>query len=346
MRLCKRYAGSTGMNNNFEIFNYHLTKLESILSMAQSEENPAPFLYQNDGRTPLFMLEGLSRLYGNLHNKNKFEKLKNQFKVLEDALGSIDYYDVYSKSYKNRKDVPESIQNYMEQQRDLMFQNLNLELKQRGWISDSSNRIKKMRKVLKEIDWFSPKKEITEIKKVYLSTIVSIQKFIEKTGNPFTQMELQVHEVRRDLRWLSIYPHALRGKIQYGNEEGSTSQVAPYATEEIRNSKYNLFPNQTNEEWVLLLEKNYFFALSWLIAEIGKLKDEGLEYYALLEAFIQTENLTEPDAILKTLKILNWNDSKFNSLLASASEITNHFIQNGFLDKLVFGVSRTKRHKR
>ena len=44
----------------------------------------------------LFMLEGLAKLYAEIHNKKKFTKLKVHFKLVEDALGAIDYYDAFA----------------------------------------------------------------------------------------------------------------------------------------------------------------------------------------------------------------------------------------------------------
>ena len=53
-------------------FEYFLMKLEELLAQAAATKNPALFLYQNDARTKLFMLEGLSKLYAGMHNKKKF----------------------------------------------------------------------------------------------------------------------------------------------------------------------------------------------------------------------------------------------------------------------------------
>jgi hypothetical protein len=333
------------MTTGIEKFEYFLEKFESLVYEASKDENPGRFLYSHDGRTPLFMLEGLSRLYSKLHNKGKFEKIKDHFKAIEDMLGAIDYYDVYTKNYQNNASIPDSIKSYMTDHRELMFYKLNQFLVEHGWLGDKPNRFKKIRKILWEIDWISQKKEIKKIKEIYISDIDSIKKFIKKNGNPFTEMELQVHEVRRDLRWLSIYPHALQGQIQYAKESGSEIQTASYLTSDILSSKYNQFPDVGNNSWVLLLEKNYFYSLSWLIAEIGKLKDLGLEYFALVEAFQETEHLPKLDAEKKALEVLGWDDSKLASLLSSASSMTNAFLSLGLFDQLVYGISLIKKHK-
>ena len=74
-------------------FEYFLNKLEPLLQKAALQKNAALWLYTNDARTPLFMLEGLAKLYCSFHNKKTFTNIKAHFKLLEDAIGAIDYYD-------------------------------------------------------------------------------------------------------------------------------------------------------------------------------------------------------------------------------------------------------------
>ena len=76
--------------------------------------DPALFLYQNNARTPLFMLEGLSKMYIDIHNKKRFSKLKEHFKLLEDGLGAIDYYDAIAKNFTTNKNFPKNILQYLE----------------------------------------------------------------------------------------------------------------------------------------------------------------------------------------------------------------------------------------
>jgi|GEM_PF-3191392 len=65
------------MIKGLERFNFFLNKLELQLQDAAKDHNPALYLYKNDARTTLFMLEGLSRLYEKIHNKKKLGSMKN-----------------------------------------------------------------------------------------------------------------------------------------------------------------------------------------------------------------------------------------------------------------------------
>ena len=64
------------MKIGIERFEFYLVKLEELLKQAIREKNPGLWLYINDTRTTIFMLEGLAKLYAGLHNKKRFIKIK------------------------------------------------------------------------------------------------------------------------------------------------------------------------------------------------------------------------------------------------------------------------------
>jgi hypothetical protein len=327
-------------------FDFYLDKVESLLSQAAKDKNPALWLFTNDGRTPLFMLEALSRLYSNLHNKNKFSKLKDHFKLLEDGMGAIDYYENYAKIFLAHPTVPVHIREYMQGQAREKIQHLNDLLQRNGWIGDEAIRLTKIRKKLSEVEWLSPKQETRAIQSFYKDEIDEIKTMVAETGGRFTEMENQLHEFRRDLRWLSIYPQALRGMIQLTKTDLADDRTQKYLVDEIVHSKYNVMPDAGENEWFLLLEKNYFFALSWVIAETGKLKDDGLQFFAVTEALQQTEGLNHHDALNKSFGILGVDTNRINNILQDASQIVNEFMKEQNLDKLVYGLGHISSAKK
>lgn len=123
--------------------------MENLLSQAQKEDNPAWWLYQNNARTPLFMLEGLCKLYKKIHNEKVLEKLEAHFKKLEDGIGSIDYYDGFIKEFEPMPKVSSSCKDYILQQRANTTKELNELLLNEGWIGETALRINKTRKKLK-----------------------------------------------------------------------------------------------------------------------------------------------------------------------------------------------------
>ena len=324
-------------------FEQHLQKLENLMKQARKEQNPALWLYTNDARTPLFMLEGLSKLYSNLHNKNKFTRLKEEFKVLEDGLGNIDYYSSYAKTFLLHPTVPVHVREYMQAQSREKLQHVNDVLASESWVGEKPQRFKKIRKKLAEISWLKPQEEAKAIKEFYKSEIAEIIKFVSKANGSFTEMEEQVHELRRNLRWLSIYPQALQGMIQLADSGQYDTATDKYLVSEIVQSKYNVMPDAGSNTWFVLLEKNHFYALSWLIAETGKIKDEGLEIFAVAEALTQTEGLSEEAAYQKAFEILGIPTDRMEHLLTNAFKITNTFMKEQQLEQLPYALAKTKK---
>lgn len=331
------------MKNGPTRFEFFLTKIETLLQQAVKENNPALWLYSNDVRTPLFMLEALSRLYANLHNKKKFSKLKEYFKLLEDGMGAIDYYDNYAKMFLAHATVPVHIREYMQAQAREKIQHINDILISDGWIGEKPVRIKKMKAKLQEADWLDAKEEAKAIKRFYENEITEIKLFVKNTGKKFTEMETEVHELRRDLRWLSIYPQALQGMIQLTDSGTKDTNTEKYLVPEIVHSKYNVMPDAGSNEWFVMMDKNYFYALSWMIAETGKLKDDGLQFFAVAEALQQTEGMRAEDAKNKSFEILGADKDSIEKILARAISITAQFMQEQNLDKMIYGVAQIKK---
>jgi hypothetical protein len=300
-------------------FEKQLQKLETLMLSASKDHNPALYLYTNDARTPLFMLEALSRMYRKLHNKKKFQKLRDDFKALEDALGSIDYYEAFAKSFLEHPTVPVNVREYMQGQAREKIQVLNDLLVNSKWIGEKANKFKKIRSLLKEADWMMPKEEMKAIRDFYEEEIEEIKTTAKDINKGFTEMENEVHEFRRDLRWLSIYPQALNGCMQTLDSGLSAEATAEYLTPDIVQSKYNVMPDAGDNKWFLILEKNYFYALSWLIAELGKIKDKGLQYFAATEAYQQIEALPLADARKKAFEIFGHEEAAIQELLRDAS---------------------------
>ena len=328
------------MKNGIARFEFYLGKAETLLQQAGMEKNPALWLYTNDLRTPMFMLEALARLYATLHNKNKFTKLKEHFKLLEDGLGAVDYYDNYAKIFLEHPTVPVHIREYMQAQAREKIQHINELLLSNKWIGDNPVRIQKIRTKLSEAEWLQPKEEVRAIQAFYKKEIEEIKKEFQEHGGRFTQMEAEVHEFRRNIRWLSIYPQAFRGMIQLTKSDLKEENTEKYLVDEIVHSKYNVMPDAEDNEWFLMLEKNYFFALSWLISETGKLKDEGLQFFAITEALQQTEGMSHDDGLGKSFDILGVPKDSIDKILTRASNITLQFMKERNLDKLIYGAEQ------
>lgn len=328
------------MKNGLIRFDHFLNQFEGLLAKASKQKNPALWLYQNNARTPLFMLEGLAKLYSGIHNKNKFTKLKAQFKLLEDTLGAIDYYDSFAKEFVKNNNIPAAITSYIQAQSREKLQSLNEILKEKEWLSEGNIRMEKVRKKLAKAGWEKEKEEVKSIHEFYLLSLKEILNFINQKDFHFENVETDVHELRRKLRWLSIYPQALLGSIQLSKPKTAVPKyLAKYLTKEIIGSPYNMMPDAAGHTHFLLFDKNRFYALSWMIAELGKLKDNGLRVQVIKEAILQTSATNEKAALLKAYKICGPRQVTIQQALSHAEAICKTSCKEKNLETLIMGTA-------
>ncbi len=330
------------MHKGEQRFNLYLNQLQTLLDKAAKQKNPALWLYNNNARTPLFMLEGLAKLYTELHNKKKFTKIKEHFKLLEDALGAIDYYNAIAKDFASKKNIPASIVSYLQAQTREKIQSLNELLIEKKWFNPDESRVKKIQGKLNDADWLEEEQEIEDIKEFYGESIYEIIEFIQKKKYHYENMETDVHELRRKLRWLSIYPQALQGCIQLADNKTTPKHLTKYLTKEIINSPFNKMPDAGDTKYFLLLGKKYFYALSWMIAELGNLKDNGLHIIALKEALQQTIGLSEAAAFKKAYQLTGKKQEQLQTLLDKAETITKLYFEEHNLEHLVVGTNKVR----
>ena len=317
-----------------ERFLYFLNQIQNILEKAEASESTALTAYMEDMRTPLFMLEALSRLYKKIHNHHKFSKLDDLFKEMEDSLGRIDFYYAFHKEFTNQKRIPDAITGYLEKQTNKKVKEFNRQLKEKKWIGKHQKGIRKIIKKLEEIDWLNEKEDAAEILDVYCDAICKVNKKYENPNLEFNDIETDVHELRRELRWLSIYPQALRGLMQLKVDNDPPDFLKKYLTPAIINSPYNIMPDGNGLEEHILLNNNYFYALSWMIAELGKLKDSGLKIIVLEESFYsvyKTSVDTEPLAY----SLCDENQMTLSEILTQSQNITQKFFGEKILENII-----------
>ena len=322
------------MNPGKEIFNYHLNNLEKLLNQAKNQNNPALWLFENGLRTPMFMLEATARVFEKIYDSKDLEKRKEQIKTVEDAIGEVDYYNAFAKELTLNQNIKPAIIDYLNQQTDLKIIELNTILNDENWLN--RKRIAKIKETINSVDWLSETNELKKIDQFYKKSIAKIDEFIKITTFDFDDIENDVHELRRRLRWLSIYPQALLGVFQYSKSiENPPKNLEKYLTPEILESKYNILPTTLQFTNPIEINKNYFFALSWIIAELGKIKDEGLRIMVLKEAIENTDNSDLKIDESEIHKILNTKQKSLETLLSSAEKIVKPYFEEQNLKNLL-----------
>ena len=316
-------------------FDYFLQQLQTAFNKAETTDNPALSLYQQNIRTPLFMLEALTRLYRDMHNKKKFNKLNEVFKIFEDKLGAVDYYDGFAKEFFNSQNISDDIKGFIKSQMGKKLSDLNVLLTGEGWIGSDNKRVRKIYEKLEKADWLGPEEDAAGIKKSYEGSITALIKNIEKSKINFDSVEGDVHELRRELRWLSIYPQALRGLIQMKPSVDSPEYLKKYLTPEIINSPFNKMPEAKVGQPVLYVNADYFYALSWLIAELGKLKDNGLKIVVLKEAVQSLNKISDGDAEQQSLLFCGEGQITTLAILEKAKNASLQFFGERVLEQML-----------
>ncbi|MEO6548320.1 MAG: hypothetical protein ABIN94_09985 [Ferruginibacter sp.] len=325
------------MKQGLSRFEFFFNRLKPILDTAGRQKNPALWLYRNDARTPLFMLEALAKLYAGLHNRKKFTKVKEHFKILEDALGAVDYYDIMAKTLVTNKKIPANIIDYLQAQSREKIQSLNEILVENEWLTPG-RRVNKLLGKLAKADWLTEKDEANEIKDFYGEAIYDIVAFAQEKDYKFVNIETEVHELRRKMRWLSIYAQALRGAIQLQKTATTPKYLTKYLSKDIVGSSYNTLPPSGELSWLLYVDQNHFYALSWMIAELGSLKDMGLQIIAIKEALQQTSSLSDEKAFAKTYQLLGSTHANIQQILDKAGSLCKMYFKEQNLEHLVIGI--------
>jgi hypothetical protein len=100
-------------------------------------------------------------------------------------------------------------------------------------------------------------------------------------------------------------------------------------------------PDIGNNKYVLLLDENYFYALSWMIAELGKIKDDGLYIIAVKEALQVKTDMDDENAFTKAYSILGRKQTPLRELLDKAASTCKVFFTEQNLEHLVKGIKDT-----
>lgn len=331
------------MKNGLGRFTFYLDQVKDLMDKAKPEKDPAMWLFRNNARTPFFMLEALSRLYAGMHNRRKFDKLRKRFKVIEDGLGEIDYFNSLVTSFETDKKIPADCGGYAKKRLQESSARLNEILIKEGWLAEDNSRIKKITTRLENADWLKPDKEVDEIARFYKKAIGNINEFILDTKYLFDNVEEDVHELRRRIRWLSIYPQATGGVFQFDAISPAPNFHKKYLTKEITESPFNKLPKPGNNTSFVILNKKYFFALSWMIAKLGELKDEGLLITGLAEAIKYNTGCSEKDAINEAYSSMGIKQKRLKQILSEAELLSKMFIREKNLKYLVMRTNKGKK---
>jgi hypothetical protein len=316
-------------------FDFSEQQLLKKLRDSKKQSDPKTWLYENGVRTEAFMTESLFRLYEKELDDNDFKSARKLIKKLEDALGQIDFYDVFYKEFKKNKKINKDVESYILKKKEKAFKKLDKIIYKRNGIE---NRIKEHYAIVKEQNIKFNTSEIKKIEKAITNEIKEIKEFVEKTKCDFKYIEEEVHELRRKLRWISMYGQSLNGIIKLKDSGKKEKWEKKYLTKKVLGLSYNKLPAHESPAHIYF-DKKRFYALSWIINELGELKDDGLRLELLSKVISKTSDINHKAANKKAEHEL---DTKTDEalVLKKASEICNRFFNE---DKILDDFILTKK---
>lgn len=318
---------------DFNPFLFYSAQLQELLLKSSKQKNPALWLYKNNVRTILFMLEALTRLHDHAFDEKLFGKWNKRFKKLEDLFGEIDQYIVFENELKLNKKIAKEVVKYFTINTVNYLEKCNRRLLEKEWFN---NKLHSFDYKLSEFDVEYNQGYLDDLKYTMLDEIDAILQFAKKSNYQFTKIEEEVHELRRKLRWIGIYAQSLNGLVQLKKSTKKTKFKINYFTKEILKSPYNVLSSRPKNTSIIEFDHDSFYALSWIIKELGTLKDQGLKIQKLSDALFISEDITQEQANEKAMKLLGFDLNTQENILKQSSEIVETFLaKDKILEKLI-----------
>ncbi|MCU0327731.1 MAG: hypothetical protein MUE53_01965 [Chitinophagales bacterium] len=299
------------------------------IKQAKTYPQPGLWLHSNNSRTLLFRLEGLLRISKEIYPNEDIVWYHTQVKELEDILGKADYYISDYLHFQEQKNFPVKILDYWHRQaHDALHHNMNWNLDL--LLEYSENLLKKLPKIIS----LKPKKEISKIQSFIQDEIQKTQKFL--LNIQYQDIELEIHEARRKLRWFSIYFHALSGLICVQKSAAKpTKLLQTYQTPKIINSPFNQTEDLIKTDKQIIFDLDHFYALNWIIFTLGGIKDQVLLGRSLFQGyqFLHFSSNQDTLKMIKSKHLSDFHDEQ--SSLIEAKKVLKDYVNLGLLSSLI-----------
>jgi len=260
-----------------------LQEITKIALEAEKDENPTLHFFQNKARDYFFDLEAICRiLRKTLKNNDKASDLRDVFKVAEDALGQYDFILFIHDSFSSVKNLSTPFIEKIKLSEKKAQVELKQFLKTNHWLPYSESNIKEYEEQLNDLldtDYEKFRSDFID----YLSkSLLKVDLEYRKGELDPHQLEEGVHEIRRKIRWISIYAKVSGGAIQCIESKSPDQQLMKYKTASVMNSPFIKLPENTEKIQTINFRFENYIALSWMIDKLGELKDQGQLYESII----------------------------------------------------------------
>ncbi len=313
-----------------------LQGLISLSKEAAITDDPTLHFFKQNARNNFFDLEAAFRIFRKTHSKEVAEPLYEIYKSSEDAIGKYDFISSSSSKIASDTKLSEELKEKIIHQEKKARIELKQFLKKENWLPDATENVSKQAEQMEDILSTDSDDFRNDYIKFLSKTISKIDEEYRKGELDPHLLEEGIHEIRRKIRWISIYAKISGGFIQTQKSEKVNSEYKKYLTEDSISSPFIKLPPCPKGVEPINIRFENFVALSWMIQELGDLKDEGLNYenqVRLLGEEKSTENKKKdskksPDTLTRiteeALKICDEFFIKDNILTRLAEDINQN----------------------
>jgi hypothetical protein len=257
-------------------------------------------LYTAGGRTPVFMLQGLARVFRKLDlddlnaaDAELFDRLRLETKIVEDVLGQIDYWWVVGQKAAAYK-LPRPVVAWAAQRHVEACGAAVTWLSAREWTphrylaepESFEPRADRFERRLRKVDWPGAKRLRSAWAAFFAETLADVESAVDALD--LTKLEEGLHEARRQVRWISVYAAALGGQLVLDADTPAPPGWETYLAPEIVGNPFNRLPEPGPGDRPLHMPAPLFYALSYLIDRLGRLKDQAQWTHTLATALEDT----------------------------------------------------------
>ncbi len=255
-----------------------LQGLISLSMEAAKTDDPTLHFFKQNVRNNFFDLEAAFRIFRKTHSKEVAEPLYEIYKSAEDSLGKYDFIHASSNKILSDTKLTEELKVKVLHQEKKARIELKQFLKKENWLPDATENVSKQAEQMEDILSTDSDDFRNDYIKFLSKTISKIDEEYRKGELDPHLLEEGIHEIRRKIRWISIYAKISGGFIQTQKSEKVNSEYKKYLTEEIISSPFIKLPPCPEGVEPITIRFENFTALCWMIEALGKLKDEGLNY--------------------------------------------------------------------
>ncbi|MDP2345286.1 MAG: hypothetical protein Q8O67_30360 [Deltaproteobacteria bacterium] len=281
--LLERHKVDGPVDRPFERVLVHAAKVDAVLRSETDPDKLVDAVMSKDLRRQVFLLEGASKMYSDIHGKPA-EAVYDNVKKLEDQLGAVSMTKSNLAAAEKVKADPKVIALLTKDAADARTALKTILVE--DWMPDAKGRIPGMRDIVEdwgEAKWGSYEKDTKKVKE-------ELSRRLEKLeSTPYDMKDLQggVHELRRQLRWFPIYAESLNGLFQLDDKQNPVKAYEPLLKADIATSKYVQLPDASREKDPIQLPKSVYCALMQLTLDLGGLKDQGEPMEFIRDAYVK-----------------------------------------------------------